>query len=600
MKRFIWLLNIVLVLSLAIGCRPAPMPTPEPLTVRIGFAGDLSGGGAYLTSRQLDVVSLAVEQFNKEGYEVAGCPVNLELMVEDDMGDPARAAMFAQKLTDEDRVVAVIGHSSEATSLAAAPVYGANNVVMVCPSVTAPSLTAVSENVYRIAPNETQRGSVAASLIYGDLGRQTVALVYMAGWFEETMYTFVEAFDNLGGEVRYQGTLREDRGNIEDIFYNLQQKEVDAIAYIGLPVGAADLLKRFASEGVRPPLLVGLRGLWNQAYLEEAGEFAEGTYAVVPGQSINASPKSTRFLQTLREVGLLSEGEQPDPFVPMAFDAVAFIITAVLEGDNHTPQGVLESMKLFRDEESTYVGTTGDLRFADYSGDLLESHFCLHQVRDGQWMDAMPVYPFDTIVYEEESGIVLTSWNGGNAFRSAVKSNHEMLTSSPYNYARLKGGDATAAKLRILGPNTWPKGATYCHKPFFWDNFCMCQFYLELKCVNSGNVSAEGCWERWYWTDKCVKDPALAKDYTQWQTTTLMSAVTAGCPGTDQSCSDNEFCRKEKVGFPCYDQANAGCFKYQNLPKSGKCVALTYLTPPTANMGLAPKPSGLSMPRQEP
>lgn len=541
----------------------------SPKDVEIAFVGDSS----YFSELQFRGIELAVAQFNEEAGQPDHDLVNLMAFRLTDAGDPASAQAIAESLVARG-VSAVIGHSTYLTLRLSAEIYNANNVLMICPNMMASSDLAAFGNVYSIAPDAAQLGPATAYHLYYDLGIRQVALVYTPEWYEELATNFVEHFIELGGDVFYQGRMSPLGENLGELFTHISEENVEAIAFAGHPAAAAKMLQMYTEfQNDIPPVLVGLDGLWNRMFVETAGELAEGAYSIVPGQSPYASPTSVRFIQGIAEKGEICESELAHPFLRFGYDAALVAIIAVLESLKAGHENVLESMKLFQDEETVYVGTTGDLRF-DNSGIPVDSHFSIQQVQGGEWVDVMPRYSFQNLEdeYGGQWGPTLASLTGG-------------LASPAYDYAKLTGGTATAPSFRILNENTWPKGGTYCYKSWFYRNHCHCQFYLELECKNEGNVEAYGCWSTWG-PDKCKKDNTLAKNYTQYRVTRLMSACTAGCSGTWKSCSDDAFCQKEKSGWPCYDQAT--CFRYDKLPKSGTCRAVTYLTPPSANMGEAP------------
>jgi branched-chain amino acid transport system substrate-binding protein len=97
---------VVLSLPLLVGCGGGGED------IKIGLEGPMTGDYAYEGQGFQKVVELLVEQTNEAGG-ILGRQV--ELIVEDDAGDPTQAALVAQRLVDAG-VDAVIGaYNSTAT-----------------------------------------------------------------------------------------------------------------------------------------------------------------------------------------------------------------------------------------------------------------------------------------------------------------------------------------------------------------------------------------------------------------------------------------------------------------------------------------------------
>src|SRR5207253_336629 len=96
----------------------------------------------------------------------------LELRVADDSGSEDVAVRIAAQLYADPAVVAVIGHLSSGTTLAAARVYGAGAtpVVMISPSASSPDLSGISPYVFRVCPSDLQHGPHLARFALQVLG----------------------------------------------------------------------------------------------------------------------------------------------------------------------------------------------------------------------------------------------------------------------------------------------------------------------------------------------------------------------------------------------------------------------------------------------
>lgn len=97
-------------------------PAPSTETLKIGLLTDLSGAAGIFGPPTQNAAELAVEEINAAGG------VNgqlLELLVADETGVPTAGVSAAQRLIQEDGIVALFGQHNSATRDAVAPVTSA-------------------------------------------------------------------------------------------------------------------------------------------------------------------------------------------------------------------------------------------------------------------------------------------------------------------------------------------------------------------------------------------------------------------------------------------------------------------------------------------
>ena len=126
-------------------CLGACISTSRP-TIKIGLVAPFEGRYRDVGYEVIYAVRLAVREANARGG-VAGHVVELTAL--DDSGDPAMAAEQALKLTTDPRVVGVIGHWLEETTVAAAPVYAEAGLPLL-----ATSSAALPAGVFRLGLSE--------------------------------------------------------------------------------------------------------------------------------------------------------------------------------------------------------------------------------------------------------------------------------------------------------------------------------------------------------------------------------------------------------------------------------------------------------------
>ncbi len=130
MKRKLTALAVALTLS---GAALAQQGVGKD-TLTLGSIQDLSGPLAGFGKQVRMGLLLAADEINEQGG-INGRKV--EMKVEDSGYDPKRAVLAAQKLVNQDKIFAMIGHIGTAQNLAAMPVQFSKNVINFFPVTAA-------------------------------------------------------------------------------------------------------------------------------------------------------------------------------------------------------------------------------------------------------------------------------------------------------------------------------------------------------------------------------------------------------------------------------------------------------------------------------
>ncbi len=105
-----------------------------PDQIKIGFAGPLTGNIAHIGKDLENGARMAVDQINAEGgLDINGKKIKIELLAEDDQGDPKTATTVAQRFVDQ-KVVGVVGHLQSGTTIPASKIYSDAGIQQITPS----------------------------------------------------------------------------------------------------------------------------------------------------------------------------------------------------------------------------------------------------------------------------------------------------------------------------------------------------------------------------------------------------------------------------------------------------------------------------------
>ena len=176
---------------------PTPAPPPEMETIRIGGIGPLSAPGTVVGGIAMQfAMNLAVKDINEKGG-VLGKP--LELIFADTEGLPERGTAVAERLINENKVVAITGEYHSSVGLAVAEVAHKYGIPVLFSETWSDKITETGyPEVFRIAPASSM---VARAVVdwMAEVGVKRVVLI-------------AETTDFGTGMAEKQKALLEEKG----------------------------------------------------------------------------------------------------------------------------------------------------------------------------------------------------------------------------------------------------------------------------------------------------------------------------------------------------------------------------------------------------
>ena len=160
MKRILIALTLITAVFASATCTRRGGNCADPGgTIKIGVYGDLTGQTSSFGQSTKNGSQMAADEINAAGG-INGRQV--QLIHEDDQGEPGKAATVVAKLIDQDQVRALLGEVASSNSLAAAPKAQESKVPMISPSSTNPKVTQVGDYIFRVCFIDPFQGSVCA------------------------------------------------------------------------------------------------------------------------------------------------------------------------------------------------------------------------------------------------------------------------------------------------------------------------------------------------------------------------------------------------------------------------------------------------------
>ncbi|EKQ68452.1 ABC-type branched-chain amino acid transport system, periplasmic component [Leptolyngbyaceae cyanobacterium JSC-12] len=120
-------------------------------------------------------VAQAQNEINHAGG-INGVP--LKVWIADDSNQREAAEQVAKKLVNESAILAVVGHGTSDTSLAAAKIYQDRGIVMVTPVSSAVELSTVGNSIFRTMPSDQQTANALKDYMVNHLKKRKAAIFH--------------------------------------------------------------------------------------------------------------------------------------------------------------------------------------------------------------------------------------------------------------------------------------------------------------------------------------------------------------------------------------------------------------------------------------
>ena len=292
-------------------------------SIKIGSIGPLAGPVAVYGVECKNGIDLAVAEINAAGG------VNgqlLEIIAEDDEGNPEKSVSAYKKLVTKDGVKFIIGSLTSGCTQAITQSAQAQKVVQIAPAATAPAITDAGNYIFRACFIDPFQGTVGGKFSAENLNAKTAAILYDIGndYSVGLKENFVKEFERLGGKV-----LATESYNTGDKDFNAQITKIKNVTpdVIYLPdyYGTVALIaKQLRAQGISTPIVGadGWDGLTENAGEEVLNGFYSNHYAID-----SDSEAVKKFVAAFKE----KYNKVPNSFAALGYDSVYMLKDALVK-----------------------------------------------------------------------------------------------------------------------------------------------------------------------------------------------------------------------------------------------------------------------------
>jgi branched-chain amino acid transport system substrate-binding protein len=350
----------------------------QDMVVKIGHVGPVSGAIAHLGKDNELGARMAIDELNAKGVTIGGKKVKLELLAEDDAGDPKQGTAAAQKLVDS-KVNGVVGHLNSGTSIPASRIYSDAGIPQISPSATNPKFTRQGyKTTFRVVADDVHLGGTLGRYAIKDLKGKSIAVIddrtaYGQGVAEE----FTKAVKASGGTVAASQFTTDKATDFTAILTAIKAKNPDVVFFGGMDAVAGPMLRQMKQLGINAKFMGG-----DGICTGELPKLAGGAMAdsqVVCAEAGGVEGEQKKGMEDFNAAFKKKFNVDVQIYAPYVYDSVNVMVAAMVKAGSADPAKYLPVLA----KTEGYKGVTGTISF-DSKGDVKNGALTLFTYKGGK------------------------------------------------------------------------------------------------------------------------------------------------------------------------------------------------------------------------
>lgn len=349
-------------------------------TLTLGSIQDLSGPLAGFGKQVRMGMLLAVDELNEQGG-VSGRKITLK--VEDSGYDPKRAVLAAQKLVNQDKIFAMIGHIGTAQNLAAMPVQFSKNVINFFPVTAAREMFEPFHPLkYAFAATYFDQIRLSAAKLVKEKNLKKICTIYQDDEFGLEIFRGGEAaLKSVGMEFTEKTTYKRGATDFSSQVARLKAADCEMVVLGTIIRETVGTIAEARKTGFNPVFL-GSSAAYTDLIHKLGGKAMDGLYATMSSQHpyLDEASQPIRFWANKYKTMF---NEDPTVFSVYGYQLTMHFATAAGKaGKNLTHETFIKAM-----DGMTFAGDifgSPPLTFTATKR-LGSDQSRLSQIQDGRW-----------------------------------------------------------------------------------------------------------------------------------------------------------------------------------------------------------------------
>jgi branched-chain amino acid transport system substrate-binding protein len=371
----------------------------EGSVYKIGFNSSISGPYASLGGPEAKTAEMIQEQINEAGGITGpdGVKHAVEIVIYDDETEADKAVSNVSRLILEDEVVVVVSATGSGQSIEHIPVCQENETPCISMASAKPITTDTETGrehrwMFKTPQTNGHAGEWQAAYLSA-IGVSQVCILYTDdGYGKDCLNNFRVTAQVAGLAVVYEAGYAETETEFSEQVAGIEASGCEAVEIGSTPPVASRAAAAVRSAMPEMPITLG-HGVCNQAYIDTAGEAADGTVfpcgkVTVIDQLSDDDPQKAVLQQYIDDYTAYT-GDPASTFGGHAWDAVMMALKALESLDNgfsleEQRAGVRDYLESNIED---WPGISGMFTFSafDHNG-LTKDSLLFVKVEDGKWV----------------------------------------------------------------------------------------------------------------------------------------------------------------------------------------------------------------------
>ena len=316
--------------------------------IKVGAVFPLTGPIATYGQESVNGIKLALKKINKEGK------VEINLIVEDNKGEPQESANAVKKLISANNVDAIIGSVASSNTLAGAPIAQKYKVPLMTPASTNEKVTQTGDYISRTCFTDAFQGVVMAKFAYENLKKKKVAVIIdnSSDYSKGLSIIFKKKFLELGGKLASDKNFAyvQKDTDFRTLLRKVKRTKPDVVFLPGYYTEVGLILKQARQIGLNVPFLGG--DGWDSPKLQElAGKAVSGNYISSHFSPDDKDPMVQTFVKEYKA----AYGQKPGAMAALGYDGILVMADAVKRAKSLSKADIQASLLATKG----FVGVTG-------------------------------------------------------------------------------------------------------------------------------------------------------------------------------------------------------------------------------------------------
>ena len=233
----------------------------------------------------------------------------------DDACEPKQAVAVANRLVDQDKVSAVVGHFCSSSTMPASEVYDEAGIIAITPGSTNPQITERGmKTMFRMCGRDDQQGAIATNYMLDTLKAKRIAVIHDKDTYGQGLADAAKAAMNKRGvkEVLYEGLSRGEK-DFNALVTKIASVKPDVVYFGGCHPEAGPLVRQMREQGVTAKFFSGDCVVTEELVTAAGGPQYTNGVLMTFGNDPRLIPEGKSVIAKFRASGLSRKGTPSTP-----------------------------------------------------------------------------------------------------------------------------------------------------------------------------------------------------------------------------------------------------------------------------------------------